>query len=112
MILRFALRNLSYSAKNLRSLSKVKKAMREVDAERPFCAYCGRAGDTDIHHKVPVSHCIELGRPELAWDKDNMIPLCRGKKCHFVIGHFSDWKQFNVNVESVCRLASSYESKT
>jgi len=94
---KFAIRNAKFSATNIRSLPAVRKAMREFDKEYPACAWCGREGDTDIHHIMPVSIA-----PHLAADKTNFIPLCRQKKCHFVVGHYSNWKDFNARVADVC----------
>lgn len=97
MIAGFIARNIAFAASNVRKLPEVRRAMREVDSERPCCAWCGRKGDTDIHHCIPVS--VD---PSRAADKANMIPLCRKKGCHFAVGHFGDWKDFNQYVESTC----------
>jgi len=95
---RFVRRNLSFAASNVRNLPEVRKAMKEVDKEFPKCAFCGREGNTDIHHVVPVS--VD---PTRAADKTNLIPLCGGKPdCHFVVGHLGNWKTYNKRVELTC----------
>lgn len=101
MFFRFLTRNVSFAISSARNLPEVKRAMREFDRDNPFCAYCGEVGDTDIHHKIPVSVA-----PDLAADKNNMIPLCRGNKCHFVVGHFSNWRDYNSRVDATCNAAS------
>jgi len=100
MIAGFAIRNAGYAAKNVRKLSSVVKAMKDYDKLHPACEYCGREGDTDIHHIKPVKYA-----PDLAGDMDNMIALCRGKGCHFVIGHMGDWKEYNGAVRETCKAA-------
>jgi len=102
MIAGFITRNPGYSVQNVRKLASVRRAMREYDESvGGCCEYCGRAGDTDVHHIRPVSVA-----PELAGDKNNMIALCRGKHCHQVVGHMGDWKTYNMTVRSTCNAAT------
>jgi hypothetical protein len=58
----------------------------------PTCAACGRTKNLEVHHIVPyqVDRSKEL-------DTDNLITLC-GDYCHFVFGHFMDYKSWNTNV--------------
>lgn len=58
----------------------------------PTCAACGRKEDLEVHHIIPYQ--VDSSR-EL--DPDNLITLC-GQYCHFVFGHFMDWKSWNPNV--------------
>lgn len=52
------------------------------------CAYCRKTHDLEAHHIVPF-HL----QPALELVEANLVVLCRW--CHFVIGHFGDWKLFN-----------------
>jgi hypothetical protein len=58
----------------------------------PYCAACGRVDSLEVHHIIPyqVDNSKEL-------DPDNLITLC-GKYCHFVFGHYMDWKSWNPNI--------------
>lgn len=47
--------------------------------------------DLDVHHILPFHE-----RPELELAEDNLATLCRG--CHYLFGHFKDWKSWNVTV--------------
>ena len=58
----------------------------------PCCAACGRKDNLQVHHIVPY-HL----NPDLVLEPSNLITLC-GKYCHFVFGHFMDWKSWNENV--------------
>ena len=69
---------------------------RSVRAEHiknnPYCAACGRKDGLEVHHIVPY-HI----NPDLELEPSNLITLC-GKYCHFIFGHFMDWKSWNENV--------------
>ena len=69
---------------------------RSVRAEHiknhPECAACGRKDGLEVHHIVPY-HI----NPDLELEPSNLITLC-GKYCHFIFGHFMDWKSWNENV--------------
>jgi hypothetical protein len=94
----FILRNLSYSIKNIRSTSAVRKAMKTHAINNPRCAYCKRDKKIQVHHKLPVSF-----RPDLAAEPNNLISLC-AKRCHLVIGHCGWWKSYNRQVDEVCKV--------
>lgn len=69
---------------------------RKVRAEHiknyPECAACGRKDGLEVHHIVPY-HI----NPDLELEPSNLITLC-GKYCHFIFGHYMDWKSWNENV--------------
>ncbi len=95
----FEIRNPGYTIRNVRSLYRVRKAMKEYRQENPCCAYCGRSGRVHVHHQKPVSQA-----PELAGDKSNMMTLC-AKRCHITIGHMGDWRTYNALAGMVSVLA-------
>lgn len=67
----------------------------------PRCEACGTTDKLEVHHIQPF-HL----HPELELDPANLITLCEkpGHDCHFVFGHFHNWKLFNPNVvEDVAR---------
>lgn len=71
---------------------KWRKVRGEHIKRNPTCAACGRKEGLEVHHVIPyhVDNTKEL-------DPNNLITLC-GKYCHFVFGHFMDWKSWNENV--------------
>lgn len=71
-------------------------AIRKAHLEaHPTCAACGGKENLEVHHKKPF-HL----HPDLELHEANLITLCEhpGHDCHFVFGHFYDWKQFNSRV--------------
>lgn len=63
----------------------------------PTCQACGTLDKLEVHHIHPF-HI----HPELELDQANLITLCEkpGHDCHFVFGHFHNWKRWNPNVRS------------
>lgn len=51
-----------------------RKVRRLVLSSEPSCRVCGRPA-TEVHHIEKASE-----RPDLAYDLDNLMPLCRA--CH------------------------------
>jgi hypothetical protein len=82
--------------------SSWRKIRKEFLKENPTCRACGTDEDLEVHHIVPY-HVS----PEKELDKKNLITLC-GKRCHFIFGHFCDWRSWNDSVVSDC---DSYNSK-
>ncbi len=76
--------------------SQWRKVRAEHIKNNPTCAACGREEGLEVHHIVPY-HIA----PEKELDPTNLITLC-GKYCHFVFGHFMDWKSWNENVIQDC----------
>src|SRR6056300_1305890 len=74
------------------------KVRKEHLKRNPECAACGRKDDLEVHHIVPYH--VD---PNRELDPSNLITLC-GKYCHFVFGHFMDWKSWNENVIRDCTL--------
>ena len=73
---------------------KVRKAHLKL---QPWCMGCGCSNPTQLeaHHIIPfwIDKTQEL-------ILDNLITLCSSKsRCHFVIGHLSNWVSWNVNVK-------------
>ena len=64
---------------------------RSILKECCECAACGRKERLEAHHIIPfhINKALELVR-------SNIIVLCF--RCHFMIGHFDDWKMYNPNV--------------
>lgn len=61
----------------------------------PTCEVCGRKGELNVHHKIPVH--ID---PSKELDPGNLITLCEGKtmNCHLWCGHLGYWPSFNLSV--------------
>lgn len=78
--------------------SRVQSAKRRHRKTHPECLVCGSDSTVstgnrcDVHHVLPV-HVAE----KLACDPLNLRTLCRS--CHFVVGHCSNWKDYNGNVD-------------
>lgn len=72
---------------------EVRRAHLELE---PTCRACGGSRLLQVHHKAPF-HL----HPELELQQSNLITLCEkpGHDCHFVFGHFHDWRLFNPDVE-------------
>jgi hypothetical protein len=72
---------------------------REVRDEHvrlhPFCAACGGDRKLQVHHILPF-HL----HPDLELDPENLLTLCErpARFCHYVFGHFHNWKAYNPNV--------------
>ena len=56
------------------------------------CAACGSKSKLEVHHKKPF-HLY----PELEMIETNLMVLCR--VCHYLFGHFCDWKAWNPHVD-------------
>jgi 5-methylcytosine-specific restriction enzyme A len=72
---------------------KVRKAHLKL---QPYCMGCGCSNLTQLeaHHIIPfyIDKTQEL-------NPSNLLTLCSSKsRCHFVIGHLSNWTSWNVNV--------------
>jgi len=42
----------------------------------PICAACGLTRSCGTAHLIPQMHCKHLGKTELIWDPNNMVPAC------------------------------------
>ena len=60
--------------------------------KQPCCQACGSCKKPEVHHIVPV-HL----NPEEELNPKNLITLC-DKYCHFIFGHFMDYRSWNINV--------------
>lgn len=68
------------------------------------CAWCGSTNNLEVHHIIPQAECKRIGRPDLIYNTNNMVCLCRdsGKGCHFYIGHHGiNWTNVFTNVINV-----------
>lgn len=59
----------------------------------PSCTACGTKTNLNVHHIRPF-HLY----PELELEPANLITLCEQHNCHYLFGHFLDWKAFNPKV--------------
>ena len=66
-------------------------------ADEPACMVCGGTLRLEVHHIAPF-HV----RPDLELAPDNLITLCEhpGHDCHYVFGHYHDWRAWNVFVRT------------
>ena len=73
------------------------RAVRQSHLDRnPSCSVCGSRKSLEVHHIIPFSenHLLEL-------EAFNLITLCDGLwglNCHFVFGHFRNWRSANPQV--------------
>lgn len=65
----------------------------------PACMACGKTGDPEVHHIIPVAEALRRGRPELELDPENLITLCAGP-CHLVHGHLMNFQRFDPSVRT------------
>lgn len=87
---------------------RVRKAKDAHRKRFPRCGFCnvkptfwGRKND--VHHIEPVH--VKPGR---ACDESNLITLCRS--CHFLIGHFGNWKHWNGSIlGAIVQLGDHYK---
>lgn len=57
----------------------------------PRCEACERDTSIEVHHVIPY-HIA----PDLELAPGNLMTLCQD--CHFIFGHYSDWRSHNVTV--------------
>lgn len=62
-------------------------------ASQPVCQVCGTKKKLVVHHIIPVSVNKEKEN-----DYENLITLCNYNNCHFLFGHFCNWKKYNIEV--------------
>lgn len=63
--------------------------------KEPECAACGRRGELEVHHIIPVSFDSNK-----QFDPNNLITLC-ASPCHFVFGHFFCYHCYNRDVRKM-----------
>ena len=63
--------------------------------KEPVCQWCGSVKALNVHHVQPF-HV----KPKLELTESNLITLCRS--CHFVQGHYCNWKLFDKYVKKIC----------
>lgn len=69
----------------------VEKAHLRIE---PVCQACGTSNDLNVHHIKPY-HLY----PQFELDSNNLITLCMSEnKCHILLGHGNDFKEYNPNV--------------
>jgi hypothetical protein len=79
--------------------SRWRKIRAEHLLKEPVCVACGRSGDLEVHHIIPVSVA-----PALEEDPQNLITLC-AYPCHITFGHFMNYHCYNKHVR---KLAADY----
>lgn len=68
--------------------------------QHPSCAVCESRVGLNVHHRVPFSYCIPLGRPDLEFDVRNLVTLCtRGSDHHLLLGHLDLFASYNPTLE-------------
>lgn len=72
-----------------------KTLRKEHLAKEPVCVVCGRGGDVEVHHIVPVAF-----EPAKQFDPHNLITLC-AYPCHVVFGHFFCYHCYNKDVRKM-----------
>ena len=64
--------------------------------QHPQCVVCGSTHGLNVHHQVPFSYCIPLGRPELEFEAANLVTLCTaGHDHHLLLGHLDFFGSYN-----------------
>ena len=65
--------------------------LRLIKERHPLrCRLCGDWKNVQLHHVIPVSI-----NPSLECVRENIVELC--KTHHFIVGHQSNWNNYNVN---------------
>ena len=72
-----------------------KKLRREHLQKEPACQACGRAGELEVHHIIPVSF-----EPAKQFDPNNLITLC-ATPCHLTFGHLMCYHCYNKDVRKM-----------
>jgi 5-methylcytosine-specific restriction endonuclease McrA len=72
-----------------------KKLRREHLQREPVCQACGRAGELEVHHIIPVS--FDKHRQ---FDPNNLITLC-ASPCHLTFGHLMCYHCYNKDVRKM-----------
>jgi hypothetical protein len=67
--------------------------------KEPACIACGRTGDLEVHHIIPVSIS-----PGMECDPHNLVTLC-AYPCHIMFGHFMNYHCYNKDVR---KMAGEY----
>jgi 5-methylcytosine-specific restriction endonuclease McrA len=66
------------------------------------CAWCFKTNvPIEVHHIIPQAECKRIGKPELIYDTNNMVCLCR--RCHFTVGHKNNWTNVFLGVTNVIK---------
>jgi len=73
-----------------RGWRKVRKAHIK---KHPYCEVCGSKKGVEVHHVEDFSE-----HPELELDPNNLISLCRKRRCHLLFGHLNNFKSINPKV--------------
>ena len=72
-----------------------KKLRREHLLKEPVCQACGRNGELEVHHIIPVS--FDARRQ---FDPENLITLCAAP-CHLTFGHLMCYHCYNKDVRKM-----------
>ena len=68
------------------------------------CAWCYKTKWLNRHHIIPQSFA-----PELRDVRENLVVLCR--RCHFVLGHRGNWRQYNPDVMEILEIYTNTVTK-
>jgi hypothetical protein len=83
----------------LRNEYKWQKVRNKFIKDEPCCQICAITKDLQVHHIKPW-HLAK----ELRYDKDNLITLCQS--CHFRLGHWCNWKGYNIMIRHLVNYIS------
>jgi 5-methylcytosine-specific restriction endonuclease McrA len=72
-----------------------KKLRLEHLQKEPVCQACGRAGDLEVHHIIPVNF-----NEHRQFDPNNLITLC-ASPCHLTFGHLMCYHCYNKDVRKM-----------
>jgi hypothetical protein len=89
--LKHTIRDIGIGAKRSKHWNKIRDQFLEQHCQ---CAACGSTKNLNVHHKLPF-HL----HPELELDPANLITLCMDNDCHLLIGHGTNFKAYNPNVD-------------
>lgn len=64
-----------------------------------YCKNCGKRSNLQVHHIIPFQV-----RPDWELEPTNLITLCGNPRCHLDKGHAGDFKSWNVNVVTDCKI--------
>lgn len=81
--------------------------------QHPACEMCGARAGLNVHHRVPFSYCIPLGRPDLEFEPQNLVTLCtKGADHHLLIGHLDFFQSYNPTLEQDLAAFAQQDAKT
>ena len=103
-------KNIATNGKKVKRSSKWRKVRKIHLKDNPRCAVCGLKTKVEVHHAVPFS--VD---PTLELEPKNLITLCENKKwginCHLLVGHRSNYRNFNPSIKTTIAYMRAYVDK-